>query len=136
MKKISILLILSLSVSYADLSVNQIRDMVTKIHQKRDGINIETLSSTKEPFLHLIKENNTSISTMTQKVEETELILHAILNKKAYINNEWKKIDDTVDGYVLKYIGTKGVVLRNENRIKKLFLHKEGDNFIVIKERE
>jgi len=136
MKKISILLILILSVSYADLSVNQIRDMVTKIHQKREGINIETLSSTKEPFLHLIKENNTSTSIITQKEEETELILHAILNKKAYINNEWKKIDDTVDGYVLKYIGTKGVVLRNENRIKKLFLHKEGDNFIEIKERE
>jgi len=136
MKKLSILFILILSVSYADLSVSQIRDMVTKIHQKRKGISIKTLNNTKEPFIPLIKENNASTSIVAQKVEETELILHAILNKKAYINNGWKKTGDAVGSYILKFIGTKGVVLRNKSQIKKLFLHKEGDNFITIKERK
>jgi len=136
MKKLFIIMILVLSVSYADLSVNQIQDMVTKIHQKRVGIKLVTLNDTKEPFIRLQEEDNTSTLMVPQKAKEAELVLHAILNKKAYINNEWKKMDDTVGGYTLKYIGKKGVVLRSENRIKKLFLHKEGDNFITIKERE
>ena len=136
MKKLFILLSLVISVSYADLSVNQIRDMVTKIHQKREGIKLETLENTKEPFVRLQEDNNVTIFAIPQKEEETKLVLHAILNGKAYINDEWKKMDDVVGGYTLKYIGKRGVVLRNENQIKKLFLHKEGDNFITIEGRE
>jgi len=136
MKKLSILLSLVVSVSYADLSVNQIRDMVTKIHQKREGIKLETLNNTKEPFIRVKEDNNVSTLIMPQKSEETKMVLHAILNEKAYINDEWKKMDDVLGGYTLKYIGKRGVVLRNENQIKKLFLHKEGDDFITIKGRE
>ena len=136
MKKLSILLSLVVSVSYADLSVNQIRDMVTKIHQKREGIKLETLNNTKEPFIRVKEDNNVSTLIMPQKSEETKMVLHAILNEKAYINDEWKKMDDVLGGYTLKYIGKRGVVLRNENQIKKLFLHKENDDFITIKGRE
>jgi len=136
MKKLFILLSLVVSVSYADLSVNQIRDMVTKIHQKREGIKLETLDNTMEPFVRLQEESNVTTFIIPQKEKETKLVLHAILNGKAYINDEWKKMDDVVGGYTLKYIGKRGVVLRNENQIKKLFLHKEGDNFITIKGRE
>jgi len=136
MKKLSILLSLVVSVSYADLSVNQIRDMVTKIHQKREGIKLETLNNTKEPFIHVKEDNNVSTLIIPQKSEETKMVLHAILNEKAYINDEWKKMDDVLGGYTLKYIGKRGVVLRNENQIKKLFLHKENDDFITIKGRE
>ena len=135
MKKLSIVFCLALSASYADLSVNQIRDMVTKIHQKREGIKLETLENTKEPFVRLQEDNNVTTFVIPQK-EETKLVLHAILNGKAYINDEWKKMADVVGGYTLKYIGKRGVVLRNENQIKKLFLHKEGDNFITIEGRE
>ena len=136
MKKLSILLSLAISISCADLSMNQIRDMVTKIHQKREGIKLETLENTKEPFVRLKEDNNVTTFVIPKKEEETKLVLHAILNGKAYINDEWKKMDDVVGGYTLKYIGKRGVVLRNENQIKKLFLHKEGDNFITIKGRE
>jgi len=136
MKKLFILLSLVVSVSYADLSVNQIRDMVTKIHQKREGIKLETLNNAKEPFIRVQEDSNVSTLIIPQKAEETKLVLHAILNEKAYINDEWKKMDDVLGGYTLKYIGKRGVVLRNENQIKKLFLHKEGDDFIKIKGRE
>ena len=136
MKKLFILLSLVVSVSYADLSVNQIRDMVTKIHQKREGIKLETLNNAKEPFIRVQEDSNVSTLIIPQKAEETKLVLHAILNEKAYINDEWKKMDDVLGGYTLKYVGKRGVVLRNENQIKKLFLHKEGDDFIKIKGRE
>ncbi len=136
MKKILIYIFFSASFIYADLSVDQIREMVTKIHEKREGIKLETLEKTKEPFVRLQEENNVTTFVIPVKAEETKLSLHAILNGKAYINEEWKSIDDTVGGYVLKYIGKKGIVLRNRNQIKKLFLYKKRENFIMIEGRE
>jgi len=114
--------------------MDQIRDMVQKIHDKREGINLETLSQTREPFVRLQEENNVTTFVIPVEKENTKLFLNAILNKAAYINGEWKGIDDNISGYTVKYIGKKGVVLRNDNQIKKLFLHKERENFITIKE--
>ena len=136
MKKLLIVLILLISVMHADLSVNQIRDMVTKIHKQREGINLETLEGTKEPFVSSQEENNITTFVIPEKKEETKMALHAILNGKAYINDEWKSLETIVGGYTLKYIGEKGVVLRNKNQIKKLFLHKKRENFIIVEGRE
>ena len=136
MKKIIILISLLPSIMYADLSVEQIRDMVTKIHEKREGIKLETLEKTKEPFVRLQEENNVTTFIIPVKADEAKLSLHAILNGKAYINSEWKRVDETIGGYTVKYIGTKGVVLRNKNQIKKLLLHKKRENFIMIEGRE
>jgi len=135
MKKI-LLIVLSLTFSlYADLSVEQIQQMVSKIHEKREGIKLETLETTKEPFVRLQEENNSTTFVIPVKAEEAKLSLHAIVNGKAYINDTWKSIDDTIMGYTLKYVGKRGVVLRNSNHIKKLFLHEKRDNFITLEER-
>jgi len=136
MKKI-ILLLLSLTiVTLADLSVNQIQKMVNNIHEKREGVKLETLEDTKEPFVRLQEENNvTTFVIPTKQDEKVKLTLHAIVNGKAYINDAWSSVDDKILGYALKFIGKRGVVLRNDNHIKKLFLHKEENNLIKLEER-
>ena len=135
MKKI-LLLILPLTVLLnADLSVEQIENMVVKIHAKRDkGVELATLENTKDPFIRLQAEGNTT-AILIPETEDAKLVLHAIVNGKAYINDSWKSVDDTIMGYTLKFIGKRGVVLRNGNHIKKLFLQKKRDNFITIEER-
>ena len=137
MKK-SFLFLLTMTISMnADLSVKQIEEMVHKIHKQREGINLETLEDTKEPFVRLQEENNVSTFVIpTVKVtEEAKLVLHAIVNGKAFINENWMNVNDNILGYQLKYIGNKGVVLRNENHIKKLFLRKQENDFIKLEER-
>ena len=136
MKKLLLLLSLTLLVN-ADLSVAQIQKMVNKIHEKRAGIKLETLNSTTEPFVRLEEENNITTYIIPVKVNDTEatLTLHAVVNGKAYINDSWLSIDDKVLGYSLKFIGNRGVVLRNDNHIKKLYLQKKRDNFITLEER-
>jgi len=121
----------------ADLSVDQIQNMVTKIHQKREGVKLETLETTKEPFVRVEEENNTTVFVIPTKEEKKEekLILHSIINDKAFINDQWKSVGDSIFGYTLKHIGKQGVVLRNNNHIKKLFLRKERENFITLEER-
>lgn len=137
MKK-TVLSIIVLSVlACADLTVQQIDSMVAKIHQKREGVKLETLDQTKEPFVKLeADDNNVSTFVVLEKKEDTKLALHAIVNGKAFINDKWIEVEERIMGYTLKYIGTKGVVLRNENNIKKLFLSKGGNNFIQIEERK
>ncbi len=136
MKRIMIMIPFCLSVTYADLSIKKIEEMVEKIHLKREGVALETLNNTKDPFVHLKKENNTTVMEVPEGKEDVALSLHAIMAGKAYINDSWEKSGDKILGYTVEYIGKKGVVLRNGNSIKKLFLGKPKDNFITLEERE
>lgn len=130
MKKILIFIFLWSTLMYADLSTGQIRNMVKKIHEKRSGISLATLESTKEPFIKIVKKRKGNVLLEAEK--EVVLYLHAILNGKAFINGKWMGVDESIAGYVLQYVGAKGVVLRNKNKIKKLLLHKERKNFITV----
>ena len=134
MKKILLLLLPLTVLVYADLSVEQIQKMVMKIHEKREGVKLVTLETTKDPFIQLNEENNVTTFAISEK-EEAKLVLHSIVNGKAYINDSWSSLDDTIMGYTVKYIGQRGVVLRNGNHVKKLFLHETRDNFIKLEER-
>lgn len=134
MKKIFSLLFSITVLLNADVSVEQIQEMVTKIHKQREGVQLKTLESTENPFVQLKQEDNVTTFAAPEKVEE-KLVLHAIVNGKAYINDSWSSLDDTIMGYTLKYIGKSGVVLRNGNHIKKLYLHEKRDNFITLEER-
>ncbi len=134
MKKIFLLLLPLTVLLNADLSVEQIQEMILKIHEKREGVELLTLENTKDPFVRLQEENNVTTFTILEK-EEAKLVLHAIVNGQAYINDSWSSLDDTIMGYTLKYIGKRGVVLRHGNHIKKLFLHEKRDNFITLEER-
>ena len=131
-----LLIVLLFNVSlYADLTVSQIENMVQSIHEKRIGFNLDTLEATKNPFVQVKEENNVTVVVIPTKEVELKISLHAIMGGKAYINEGWKDLNDTVMGYTLKYVGKRGVVLRNGNHIKKLFLHDEKDNFITIEGR-
>lgn len=135
MKKIFLLLVSLTVLLSADLSVEQIEKMVYKIHEKREGVKLDTLNNTKEPFA--IGENNVTFIEAAKIVDkkEAKLVLHSIMNGKAYINDSWSSLDDKMMGYTLKFIGKRGVVLRNGNHIKKLYLRKTRDSFIKLEER-
>jgi len=136
MKKIILILFVLFTKIYAEITIDQIEEMVNKIHMKRPGVDLGTLESTKEPFVQKTEENNVTAFVLPEKQVEKKFSLHGIMNGKAYINNQWLKEGDSILGFVLKYIGKHGVVLQSGNQIKKLFLHKSKDNFITIKERE
>ncbi len=54
---------------------------------------------------------------------------------KPILMMQWSNTGDIIMGYTLKYIGKRGVVLRNGNHVKKLFLHENRDNLIKLEER-
>jgi len=138
MKKLLLIPALFVLSLHAGLSLAQIQNMVVKIHEKRKGANLTILDQTEEPFVIREKEDNVTVyvAPITTMKEEAKLSLHAIVNGKAYINDSWKSVDEKILGYTLKYIGKRGVVLRNGNQIRKLFLHTERDDLIKIVEGE
>ncbi|RRS29987.1 MAG: hypothetical protein P794_09220 [Epsilonproteobacteria bacterium (ex Lamellibrachia satsuma)] len=135
MKKILFVIPFLIVSIYADLSVKQIENMISKIHEKREGVKLKTLETTKGPFVRVKEENNVTTVVVPSETKTVKLSLHAIMNGKAYINDTWKSIGDTIMGYKLKYVGQRGVVLRNGNNIKKLFLHTKRNDFIKLEER-
>ncbi|MEN8726844.1 MAG: hypothetical protein ABF276_02665 [Sulfurovum sp.] len=134
MKKIFLFLLSLTGLVNADLSVEQIQKMVMQIHEKREGVKLVTLETTKDPFIRISEEDNVTTLVIPEK-EEAKLVLHAIVNGKAYINDSWSSLGDNIMGYTVKYIGQRGVVLRNGNHVKKLFLHEKRDSFIKLEER-
>jgi hypothetical protein len=137
MKKLLLIPGLLVLLLNADFSVDRIQAMVVKIHEKRKGADLTILDQTKEPFVLKQEENNVTVFIAPVLMqEEAKLSLHAIMNGKAYINDSWKSVDDNIFGYTLKYVGKRGVVLKNGNQIKKLFLPENRDDFIKIVEGE
>ena len=136
MKKLLLVAPLCLTAIYADLSVKQIEQMIEKIHLKREGVGLDVLEKTKEPFVKIKEEDNKTVIEIPEEMPDVKLALHAIMADKAYINDGWKKVDDVILGYTVKYIGKRGVVLRNGNTIKKLFLGKPKESLIMLEERE
>jgi uncharacterized protein YlzI (FlbEa/FlbD family) len=126
MKRIVVLFTLTLLSLCADLSVDQIKEMVNKIHEKREGVALATLEKTKEPFVRFKTEDDVKEVVIPQSTEEIKLELHALMEGKAYINDSWKEVNDTIAGYRIGYIGKYGVVLRDETHVKTLFLQKEN----------
>jgi len=136
MKKIYIFSLALTIVASATLSTKQIEEMVIKIHQKRPGIDKTKLDMTKDPFNGSVSDEDSKTKTVVKKdvvSDNIVLQLHAILGDKAFINNRWVKVNDKINGYELKYIGKRGVVLQNGNHIKKLLFKK--DNLIKIEGR-
>ena len=140
MKKILILLTLNISIIFASsLSSAEITNMISKIKEKREGITLDKLSGTSNPFLIKVKkkvskkEDKPTILMPTVVVEE-QLDLTAILNHAAFINKKWYKRGDKVGSYRVGYVSRHSVTLKSANGNKTLRLKKKNRNFIKLKQ--
>ncbi len=135
MKNLLIGLTVMSTAAFCSSATASIDQMIEEIKKPRKGVAMSELATTPNPFVVLKRDDNSSSPIATPKKEEN-LVLGGILNEKAFINGTWHKIGDEVYGYKLHFIGTKGVVLVDETRVRKLFLHEKNKGIITIKEGE
>ncbi len=136
MKKFIIFSLFITTTLVAEISLQEIDMMIDKIKKPRDGILLEALSKTPDPFKEqvVLSEGNNTETIISKK--DKDFSLNAIMNGKAFIDDEWRIKDDIVSDYTVMFIGKKGVVLVRERNIIKLFLEKkEHKNIIIIKGR-
>jgi len=121
------------TVLFASVATQEIDRMVAEIKEPRRGIVMKELSTISNPFVTVKKDVNITKVFVPKKKEES-MALGGIINHKANINGAWYKEGDEVSGYTLQYVGTKGVVLVDATRVKRLFLHEKIEGIITIKE--
>lgn len=121
------------TIVFASVATHEIDKMIAQIKEPRKGIALQELSTISNPFVTLKKDVNITKVFVPKKKEES-MALGGIINHKANINGAWYKEGDEVSGYTLQYVGTKGVVLVDATRVKRLFLHEKIEGIITIKE--
>ena len=120
------------SFSFGDVGTEGINRMIDSIKKPRPGLPLEGLSLEQSPFKPHMEEFNTT-ALVAEKVQEKVFILNAIMNHRAYIDGKWYKKDDEIADYVLRFIGTKGVVMTREQSVMKLFLNKKDRDIFTFK---
>lgn len=132
-KRIFILVLCVLPL-YGDLSINQMKTMVDKIKSKREGIMEKNITIIVSPFVSLKKEHNITIVVDEKPAErDVTFTLGAIVNDKAYINNDWIVLGSEINGYVLSKIENRGVILVGDNKAIHVHL-RQGKQIIKISE--
>lgn len=100
----------------------KLNTIITEIQEPRENT-IESFNSVYNPFVVVNVENN--VSTVLAVKEELKTInLSAIINKKAFINGSWVNEGEVVEGFTVGFIGKKGIVLRRENDVRKIYIKK------------
>ena len=127
MKKILLVLTLFLSVHLLGDELAWVNEQVEAIKPPRSGMSKYALSGLKDPFIFFIEKTKTdskvksdpNVKSKVKKVSKV-LSLTVVINKKAMINGKWYRHGDLVNGYRLKTISAKSVLLVKNK--KKLLL--------------
>jgi len=129
MKKIILLVSLLVSTNFASsVSVEDIKMMVHKIRDKRQGINMNQLEYTENPFVSVMQDaNSTTRVVFKPKRVEIKITVDAVVNNKARINTKWQKVGDMIGDYNISSITPKVVTLwrADNNSTKRIFVYQK-----------
>jgi len=128
MKKVILFLIFISCVNANSISVEDIKMMVHKIRDQRQGIDMNQLEYTENPFVSVMKDaNSTTKVVFKPKRVEIKLEVDAVVNQSARINGKWMKIGELIGDYNVTKINPRVVTLYREenNSTKKIFVYKK-----------
>jgi len=118
--------------TFADLSIEQMNVMVSKIKSKRTGLDIKYNKSFVSPFVIFKKDRNATKEKLEKpKVKAVAFSLGAIINNKAFVNKSWVAKGDTMNGYKIVEVNDNSVVLKRDTHEVKLFLKKSKPIFTL-----
>jgi hypothetical protein len=130
MKQIILIAAAVITTTYsASLSTQDIDKKVSEIQATRNGMNVARFETMSDPFVYFDRNASTG-AIITPKMENV-ITIGAIMNGKAYIDGNWKKVGDKVGSYTIKSIGTNVVTLKNGGEIKKLFIGNKQENSLI-----
>ncbi len=106
-----------------------VNKQIDAIIPNRVGLDSNTISKLKDPFIFLNKNRPTvkktsskkyrakkSYSKKIYKSKRKRLILDAIINKSALISGTWYKLGQTINGYKITDITADSVLLSKNNK--------------------
>ena len=112
------------------LNADNIDEIVTKINSQRHSTipkdKLTTITSPM-PKLVVIDDNATKDANKTLvKDKKDSFILTATMNNSAFINGNWIKVGDRINGYKLVDIMKDSVYLKDGNKTKMIFFKSDA----------
>jgi hypothetical protein len=141
MKTLAIILLLLLTNQLSANELAWVDEQVKAIQPPRIGISEKRIEQLKDPFIFLIKQEETigskSKKTMkraihhpryVKKYHSKKLHLDAVLNKSALINHHWYKEGQYLYGYKLVKVQHSSVLLQKRNKTLLLSTESRSKN--------
>lgn len=116
------------------VTTKELESKVNAIQAPRVGLNSSDINGIKDPFIYLDR-NKTTGALMPQNhstIKDIDLNLSAIMNGKAFVNNNWLKSGDKVGDYTIITIGNNSVVFSKNNSTKRVFINAKKENLIKL----
>jgi hypothetical protein len=140
MKKIIFLTLLLGLQSYAGTDLKWVDEQIDAIKPARSGIKSSYINNLKDPIkLPVVLKSDTKTpgspfkasASTDRKLHLRPLTVETIINKSAYINGHWYRVNQTVRGNKITSIKKNYVVLKDKKKQTRLFVNNKNDKIKI-----
>lgn len=90
----------------------------------------DTMDSIKDPFIYVNQQSEEELANI-DKIQNTKLVLYAVFNNKAKVNNSWVVKNDRVDGWTVTDIKNDRVELKFNAETRILYVYSRNNKFDI-----
>lgn len=90
----------------------------------------DTMNNIKDPFIYVNQQSEEELANI-DKIQKTKLVLYAVFNNKAKVNNSWVVKNDKVDGWTVTDIKNDRVELKFNTETRILYVYSRNNKFDI-----
>ncbi len=124
--------VLAATLSYADVTINDIDRLVNDIKQERLGLSAKEIRNAKDPFIYLNGKYSKVLHKPKAKKKRYRFVLSAIINDRVKINRRWYALHSKVYGYTISKVGKDYVLLTRNNERIRVFMKRKKSKKIKL----
>ena len=124
------IVLLGATLSYAEITINDIDKLVNDIKQERIGLTAKEIDTAKDPFIYTGGKYG-SVLRKEKKVRY-KFYLTAIINDRVKINRKWYSLGSRVGGFRISKVGRNYVLLTRNNETVRVFMKKRNNKKIKL----
>ena len=90
----------------------------------------DTMNNIKDPFIYINQQSEEELANI-DKIQNTKLVLYAVFDNKAKVNNSWVMKNDRVDGWTVTDVKNDRVELKFNAETRVLYVHSRNNKFDI-----
>lgn len=90
----------------------------------------DAMGNIKDPFIYVDQQSEEELANI-DKIQNTKLVLYAILDSKAKVNNSWVTKNDRVDGWTVTDIKNDRVELKFNTETRVLYVYTKNNKLDI-----
>lgn len=90
----------------------------------------DTMNNVKDPFIYINQQSEEELANI-DKIQNTKLVLYAVFDNKAKVNNSWVTKNDKIDGWLVTDIKSDRVELKFNAETRILYVYSRNNKFNI-----